>query len=77
MVTNMKTLHNNHGLYGGYHFRAVQQADKVKIQEIKEGVQQRYQTIATIPATSWDRVIEYKDLSNPAALYQIAVWWNK
>lgn len=73
----MKTIHNNNGLFGGYHYRAVKIADLIKLQECQEGVQQRYKTIATIPASSWERVIEYKDLSNPATLYKIAMWWNQ
>jgi len=74
----MKIIHNNIGLFGGYHYRIVKtiNADHTstfKIQAIKEGIQKRYQTIATMPGIQYRAEISNINLDNPAALYHWAM----
>lgn len=74
----MKIIHNNNGLFGGYHYRVVKtiNADHTttyKIQEIKEGIEKRYRTIAQMPGIQYRAEIFNIDLDNPAALYKWAM----
>ena len=64
----MKVIHNNHGLFGGYHFRIIKAKNVYKIQECFEATQSRYKTIATMSKESYHLSIDNYDLSNPAEL---------
>jgi len=64
----MKVIHNNFGLFGGYHFRIVKDKNIYKIQECFEATQDRYKTIAKMSEELYQLSVDNYDLSNPAEL---------
>lgn len=69
----MKIVHNNRGCFGGYHYRIAKIINNdrscvYKIQQIKEGIEHRYKTIATLTAIQFRAEICSIDLDNPASL---------
>jgi len=64
----MKVIHNNFGLFGGYHYRLVKEKNIYKIQECFEATQNKYKTIAKMSEETYRLSVDNFDFDNPAEL---------